>query len=113
MEFSVERQHEADGTVRLILRGEIDLAARDGLRAALDRERHAGTPVLVVLDQLEFIDSTGIAELVDARRRAVAAGAPFAVTPGTGHVRHVLWVSGLLTHLCGAGEGEDVRPILH
>ncbi|MEA2178839.1 MAG: hypothetical protein QOG77_2136 [Solirubrobacteraceae bacterium] len=113
MDFSVERQHQPDGAVRLILRGEIDLAARDGLREALERERRAGTPVLVVLDQLDFLDSSGIAVLLEARRHAIAAGTQFAVTPGTGHVRHVLWVSGLLTHLCGAGEGDDARLVRH
>ncbi|MEA2379384.1 MAG: hypothetical protein QOD13_3291 [Thermoleophilaceae bacterium] len=113
MDFTAERQHESDGTVRLILRGEIDVAARDVLRRVLEAERRARTPVLVVLDQLDFLDSSGIAELLDARRQALAEGVRFAVTPGTGHVRHVLWASGVLAHLCGGREGPDARLALH
>src|SRR3954453_491950 len=102
MDFTVERYVEADGTVRLILAGELDIGGRARLGAALRAEELAGTAVVVVLDQLEYLDSTAVAELMDAGHHAREAGRRFAVTPGTGNVRHVLSVTGVLSELCGS-----------
>jgi anti-sigma B factor antagonist len=107
--FGIERRSEADGTARLILRGELDLATQGDLREALLAEQRAGTAVVVVLDQLDYLDSAGIGELVEGCQRARRAGRDFAVTPGTGNVRRVLWISGLLSHLCGATESAAER----
>ena len=106
--FDIERRSDADGTARLILRGELDLASRGDLHEALVAEQRAGTAVIVVLDQLEYLDSAGIGELVEASRRARSAGLRFAVTPGLGNARRVLCISGALTQLCGAtGDPAD------
>jgi anti-anti-sigma factor len=94
LDFSIERSVEPDGTVRLVLHGEADIAARGRLRAALRRESAAQTAVLVVLYQLDYLDSACVGELMEPCQRARAAGRRFAVTPGSGHVRHVLWISG-------------------
>ena len=107
--FGIERRSEADGTARLILRGELDLATQHALREALLAEQRAGSAVVVVLDQLDYLDSAGIGELVEGCERARRAGRDFAVTPGTGNVRRVLWISGLLTHLYGAFESAAER----
>jgi anti-sigma B factor antagonist len=107
--FGIERRSEADGTARLILRGELDLATQGDLREALLAEQRAGTAVVVVLDQLDYLDSAGIGELVEGCQRARRAGRDFAVTPGTGNVRRVLWITGLLSHLCGALESAAER----
>ena len=110
--FDIERRSEADGTARLILRGELDLATQGDLREALLAEQRAGTAVVVVLDQLDYLDSAGIGELVEGCERARRAGRDFAVTPGTGNVRRVLWISGFLSQLCGGTEpaGEREAP---
>jgi anti-anti-sigma factor len=105
--FDIERRSDADGTARLILRGELDLASRDDLREALVAEQRAGTPVIVVLDQLDYLDSAGIGELVEASRRASSAGGRFAVTPGVGNVRRVLCISGALTQLCASRDPAE------
>lgn len=97
--FVVERRRDADGTVRLILDGELDVVSRDALRAALEREERAGTAVVVVLDQLDYIDSAGIAELLRASEHADRAGRRFAVTPGSANVARVLQISGALEGL--------------
>jgi anti-sigma B factor antagonist len=107
--FAIERQREGDGTARLILRGELDLATQGDLREALLAEQRAGTAVLVVLDQLDYLDSAGIGELVEGCDRARRGGRAFTVTPGTGNVRRVLWISGLLSHLCGGTEPATGR----
>ena len=74
--FDIERRTDADGTARLILRGELDLATQGHLREALLAEQRAGTAVIVVLDQLEYLDSAGIGELVKASRSASRGLAP-------------------------------------
>jgi anti-anti-sigma factor len=101
--FAIERRSDPDGTARLILRGELDLASQSDLRDALVAEQRAGTAVIVVLDQLDYLDSAGIGELVKASKCARRVGRPFVVTPGTGNVRRVLWISGALSELSGAG----------
>jgi anti-anti-sigma factor len=107
--FGIERHSEGDGTARLILRGELDLATQGHLREALLAEQRAGTAVVVVLDQLDYLDSAGIGELVEGCDRARRGGRDFAVRPGTGNVRRILWISGFLTHLCGATEPAAER----
>jgi anti-anti-sigma factor len=107
--FGIERRCEADGTARLILRGELDLATQGDLREALLAEQRTGSAVVVVLDQLDYLDSAGIGELVEGCDRARRGGRDFAVTPGTGNVRRVLWISGFLSHLCGATEPAAER----
>jgi anti-sigma B factor antagonist len=108
--FGIERYSEGAGAARLILRGELDLATQGDLREALLAEHRAGTAVVVVLDQLDYLDSAGIGELVEGCDRARRGGRDFAVTPGTGNVRRVLWISGFLNHLCGATEPAADRP---
>ena len=107
--FGIERLSEADGTARLILRGELDVATQGDLREALLAEQRSGTAVVVVLDQLDYLDSAGIGELVEGCERAKRGGRRFAVTPGTGNVRRMLWVSGVLGQLCGATEQPAER----
>lgn len=98
--FAIERQIDADGTMRLILRGELDVLTRADLHAALQAEERAGTAIVVVLDQLDYLDSAGISELMRASTAARSAGRRFAVTSGTGNARHVLWIAGVLGELC-------------
>lgn len=98
--FAIDRQTDADGTTRLILCGELDVATRGDLHAALRAEERGGAAVVVVLDQLGYVDSAGIAELMRASLDARSAGRRFAVTPGTGNARHVLWIAGVLGELC-------------
>jgi anti-anti-sigma factor len=98
--FQVERRSDADGTARLILHGELDLATQGDLRKALLAEQRSGSAVVVVLDQLQYLDSAGIGELLEGSDRARDTGGRFAVTPGTGNIRRVLWIAGVLARLC-------------
>ena len=100
--FTIERQTDAYGTTRLILRGELDAATRGDLRTALRAEELGGAAIVVVLDQLDYLDSAGIAELMSASADARSAGRRFTVTPGIGNARLVLWIAGVLGELCAA-----------
>ncbi|HEV8116697.1 MAG TPA: STAS domain-containing protein [Acidimicrobiales bacterium] len=66
-------EHENLGrTVVLRLHGELDMATARALRAALLQAMSVdGTPVALDLSGLSFIDSTGIAVLLAAGRRAL------------------------------------------
>src|SRR5437773_2565005 len=68
----VERE---DGRVRVALSGELDLATVDELRGRLAAVEGDGAPTVVLdLRELDFLDSTGIGELLAAQRRLRAAG---------------------------------------
>jgi anti-sigma B factor antagonist len=97
--FNVERRQEGD-TTRLILHGELDLGGQATLRGALRQAERSGAALVVVLDQLDSLDSAGIGELLQSAQRARRDGRRFSVTPGAGNVRRVLWISGALNELC-------------
>jgi anti-sigma B factor antagonist len=101
--FAIERRPADDGAVRLVLHGELDVATQERLRSAILAEEPSGRPIVVILDDLEYLDSAGIGVLLEALRRAQREGRSFRVTPGLGNARHVLDVVGLLDELCGAG----------
>jgi anti-anti-sigma factor len=70
--FRLDERFERDGTLRLILIGELDLAVIDHLSTRLRELRKGGYPVRLDLSKLQFIDSSGIQEIIrevsDARR---------------------------------------------
>jgi anti-sigma B factor antagonist len=89
------------GAVRLSLTGELDLASVGRLRQAVDAAFRAGgvTSLTVDLAGVAFLDSTGMAGLISARRMADAFGASFAATNATGAVAWVLDVAGVGAYL--------------
>ncbi len=58
------------GTAIFELAGELELANSAIVTQVLERLERSGTPILIDLSQLEFIDSSGIAVLCHALRRA-------------------------------------------
>jgi anti-sigma B factor antagonist len=87
---------QAPGAVRLVLRGDLDAASvstadstfRDVLGRGMDR-------VIIDLRELDFIDSTGVKFLIDARDAAGPLGIEIALAYGEGVVERVLTVSGV------------------
>jgi anti-sigma B factor antagonist len=71
--------------------GDLDFTAAPQLGDAIDRLLEARAHELWVdLRDLQFIDSTGLAALIGARRRADAAGAKLRLVVDRGPVRDVL-----------------------
>ena len=70
--FRLEERFEREGSLRLMLIGELDVAVIEHLSTRLRELRKGGYPVRLDLSQLQFIDSSGIQELIgevaDARR---------------------------------------------
>ncbi len=74
--------------------GEVDIASAGELRAALHFAAESGAAeIWLDLSGLEFMDSTGITSIVDARRQL--DGRPFALICPAGPVRRVLDISGI------------------
>ncbi len=71
--FHIEESDEDDGTVCLALVGELDLAVADALVRRLADLRQQRRGVRVDLSRLEFIDTTGIRELMLAVSEARAS----------------------------------------
>lgn len=86
----VMRLRAHDGT-EIVVSGELDIASAPTLRAELDRvvRQEEGT-VVVDLGDVTFIDSTGLAVLLNATRRLTRARRRFAVRCGSGPAREVI-----------------------
>ncbi len=85
----------SDGQAQLVrLAGELDLVTERPLLESL--EAFDGEDVVLDLSGVSFTDSTGLAALIGARRRARSAGATLRVRGATGQTRELLERTGLL-----------------
>jgi anti-anti-sigma factor len=62
--FRLEERFERDGSLRLMLIGEFDVAVIDHLSTRLRELRKGGYRVRIDLSELAFIDSSGIQEII-------------------------------------------------
>ena len=90
---------EDDGTVVVRFQGELDLHNAPELRAAFD-DALARAPARLVVDlsDVEFLDSTALSALLQARKRQVDRGAFRVAAPGA-EARRVLRLAGVERHL--------------
>jgi len=95
---------------RYYLRGEIDLAERDRVRRELAMALTPPNDLLVDCRDLTFLDSSGIAVLVDVRARLEAAGYNMLLVNVSGPPRRVLEVLGLTDWLSVERQGRTERP---
>ncbi len=72
------------------LRGELDLVGAPAVSDRLRRLRDRDEPVLLDLDELEFIDMSGLRVLLAAAKEAGQDGWSFAITRGSAPVRRVI-----------------------
>jgi anti-anti-sigma factor len=93
-QFSIETVN-VDGETRLVARGEIDLAVREILRLFIAKAMESTDRVVVDVSEVSFLDSTGLNELVRAKR----AGCDVVVLHPQPAVRHTLQISGLDTYI--------------
>jgi anti-sigma B factor antagonist len=99
----VVRRDEATA-VTIVAEGDADLTTVAELESALYAavsDAAAGLPVLVDLAGVRFLDSIGIAVLLKAHRRAVAAGRSLRVVRAGTQVREVLKLTGVWLLLSG------------
>jgi anti-anti-sigma factor len=84
---------------RVLLRGELDIATVGAVAKRLAALRERSEALLLDLDELTFIDASGIRLVVDAAEDSRRDGWAFAVTHGSWPVRRVLELLELGKHL--------------
>ena len=89
-----------DGTARVTVLGEIDLAVRDAFRDVLDYAIDSSAEAVEVdLAGVEYFDSSGCQCLVGAHRRAAARGLSLQVVEMSDAVQRILALTDLLDTL--------------
>jgi len=102
-----------DGNVVLRLRGELDLHTVAQLRLSLAEALESGAGAVVVdLGDVTFIDSTGLAALLNALRRLTRAGRRLVLACEDGPVLRVLRLTRLdSTFAINASADEALRAV--
>jgi anti-sigma B factor antagonist len=100
-ELQITTQYHA-GTIRVTVRGDVDMTCSDRLTEALRAAARLGPArrLVVDLDRVTFLDSTGIGALVAGRHEATANRIGYQVINTHGIVARILTISG-------------ANPILH
>jgi anti-anti-sigma factor len=97
----------ADGVLAVALEGELDLTCRDALTVALRTlERRPHRALELDLRGLAFMDSSGVHLLLEAHKRARAAGRRLVLLVAAGPVQRLLALSGLERGLAVAAGPE-------
>jgi anti-sigma B factor antagonist len=98
-QLRIEVRHETDRVI-LGLAGELDIASAPRLQEAIESVGvDPSATVVLDLQQLRFIDSTGLRVILSARARSQEHGKELAVTPGSQQVQRLLSVTGVSEHL--------------
>jgi anti-sigma B factor antagonist len=104
----IDLRREEDRVV-VRLDGELDMANAPLLQAAIeDADLDADAMLVLDLQQLRFIDSTGLRIILWARERCQEDEREFALTPGSQQVQRLLTVSGAGEHLHIIASADDM-----
>lgn len=100
--LAVERT-ESDGCELLAVEGELDVATAPRMIAALnDAFANISLPLVVDLSRVDFMDSTGLALLINAHRRVVKRGRGFAIVCPRGPLTRIFEIADMIQtlHVC-------------
>jgi anti-anti-sigma factor len=97
-EFRMD-EDRADSAVVLRLRGELDLASADSVAQRLDALEAAGEPVVLDVDRLSFMDSSGLRVVLQAAENSRAGSWSFSLTAGSEQVRNLFSSAGVTERL--------------
>jgi anti-anti-sigma factor len=104
----VDVRREADRVV-LRLEGELDLASSPILERALGAAEVTQAPLLVLdLDELSFVDSTGLRVILLAHEAARSRSQEFAITPGSPQVQRLLSITSVAEHMRVIASPDDL-----
>jgi anti-sigma B factor antagonist len=93
------RELREDGSTVIALAGELDYGTVAQVQQRLAELRDAGAPVVLDLDRLTFMDSTGIRLVLTACEDARDRGWSFRVTRGSERVQRVLEAAQVIDRL--------------
>ncbi len=100
-----------EGAPTLCISGEVDLSRRDELRRELEALiAEAHEPALVDLSGVTFIDSSGLAELVDAQKRAAVSCTRIVLVAPSPQTVTVLELTGLVRFFEMRWRAEATTP---
>lgn len=88
-------QRQLDGAICLMLAGELDLASVAAFIGHLTRAAEAGRNVVLDMNGLQYIDSSGINALVDAHKRFTRSGRHIALTSVSPRIARILQIVAL------------------
>ncbi len=94
--FSVDLVDQPGGPVLLRLRGELDVLSAPAFRARLLDLMPERAPLVVDLNGLDFMDSSGLAVLLELRSRARQLAWSVSIRGARGRVRELLARTGTL-----------------
>ena len=104
MALTIDTITNEDGAVLVTAAGEVDVSCASELRDALDAILREGAALVQVdLEQVPYIDSTGIGVLVGAAHSAEEAGQTLVVLRPQRNVKRVLDMLGISQQLGIAG----------
>jgi anti-anti-sigma factor len=108
-EFSADTRSDAGNIWVVRVKGEVDVSNAPKLEAIIEQVADsAPSRVLVELEDVTFLDSSGIRALVLAQRRLEEVGAPLVIDGMSAAVERVLEVAGLIDSFkTGAGDGSS------
>jgi anti-sigma B factor antagonist len=105
----VERTR-SDGYEVLVVDGELDIATAPRMIAALNEAlADLASPLVVDLTSVVFMDSTGLALLMNARRRVVRRGHGFAIVCPGGPLARVFEIADMIESLQVRPDRESAR----
>ena len=99
--------HEGPGATTIVLTGDLDLVTSADVDPVVREAQETGRMVVLDFRSLRFIDSSGLRMVLEAHRRAEAAGTRVVVLPGVDGVRRVFDLSGVATLVELADEPPD------
>ena len=108
--FSVDRVDQPGGAVLLRLRGDLDVFGAPLLRARISELLAERAPLLVELQAVEFMDSSGLAALLELRSRARELAWDVRIEGARGRVRELLARTGTLGLVTAPPETGGVAP---
>jgi len=94
--IALEIDSSDDGQLYADLAGELDADNAPTLLRRLTSAYEAPADLLMNIERLEFIDSSGISVLLKVREMVMRSGGTFAVSGPTPTVRRVFDIAGLL-----------------
>jgi anti-sigma B factor antagonist len=107
--LAVERSR-IDGYELLTVEGELDIATAPRMLGALNEAiAEMETPLVVDLTDVVFMDSTGLALLMNARRRVVRLGHGFAIICPHGPTARVFEIADMVDSLRVCPDQETAR----
>lgn len=107
--LEVERSR-SDGYVLLTVEGELDIATAPRMIAALNEVlADMDVPLVVDLSDVVFMDSTGLALLMNARRRAMRNGQGFAIVCPDGPISRLFEIADMVESLRVRPDKDSAR----